>query len=96
MYTQFMEELSRGLVFLSAPDRDGLREALEAPVEMVGYRFESSAMVGDMLDALAGRGYRFVKVSTLIKGNQLLKEARSKRSELVASAGPTGAGVAHR
>jgi hypothetical protein len=50
---QFMEELSRGLVFLSAPDRDGLREALEAPVEMVGYRFESSAMVGDMLDALA-------------------------------------------
>ena len=51
---RFMEELSRGLVFLSAPDRDGLREALEAPVEMVGYRFESSAMVGDMLDALAG------------------------------------------
>ncbi len=50
---QFMEELSRGLVFLSAPDRDGLREALEAPVEMVGYRFESAAMVGDMLDALA-------------------------------------------
>jgi len=50
---RFMEELSRGLVFLSAPDRDGLREALEAPVEMVGYRFESSAMVGDMLDALA-------------------------------------------
>ncbi len=51
---RFMEELSRGLVFLSAPDRDGLREALELPVEMVGYRFESSAMVGDMLDALAG------------------------------------------
>ncbi|MBA3452580.1 MAG: protein kinase [Deltaproteobacteria bacterium] len=50
---RFMEELSRGLVFLSAPDRDGLREALEAPVEMVGYRFESSAMVGDMLEALA-------------------------------------------
>jgi serine/threonine protein kinase len=51
---RFMEELSRGLVFLSAPDREGLREALEQPVEMVGYRFESSAMVGDMLDALAG------------------------------------------
>jgi tRNA A-37 threonylcarbamoyl transferase component Bud32 len=50
---RFMEELSRGLVFLSAPDRDGLREALEQPVEMVGYRFESAAMVGDMLDALA-------------------------------------------
>ncbi|MBL9016091.1 MAG: protein kinase [Myxococcales bacterium] len=51
---RFMEELSRGLVFLSAPDREGLREALEQPVEMVGYRFESAAMVGDMLDALAG------------------------------------------
>jgi serine/threonine protein kinase len=51
---RFMEELSRGLVFLSAPDREGLREALELPVEMVGYRFESSTMVGDMLDALAG------------------------------------------
>ena len=51
---RFMEELSRGLVFLSAPDRDGLREALEQPVEMVGYRFESAAMVGDMLDVLAG------------------------------------------
>ena len=50
---RFMEELSRGLVFLSAPDREGLREALEQPVEMIGYKFESSAMVGDMLDALA-------------------------------------------
>lgn len=51
---RFLEELSRGLVFLSAPDREGLREALELPVEMVGYRFESASMVGDMLDALAG------------------------------------------
>jgi hypothetical protein len=50
---RFMEELSRGLVFLTAPDRDGLREALEQPVEMVGYRFESTTMVGDMLDALS-------------------------------------------
>src|SRR6185503_3237832 len=51
---RFMEELSRGLVFLQPPDRNGLREALVAPVEMVGYRFESSAMIEDMLDALAG------------------------------------------
>ncbi|MDX2094004.1 MAG: serine/threonine-protein kinase [Kofleriaceae bacterium] len=50
---RFMEELSRGLVFLTAPDREGLREALEQPVEMVGYRFENATMVGDMLDALA-------------------------------------------
>ncbi|MFN0247763.1 MAG: protein kinase domain-containing protein [Kofleriaceae bacterium] len=51
---RFMEELSRGLVFLSAPDREGLREALELPVEMVGYRYESPSMVDDMLEALAG------------------------------------------
>jgi len=49
---RFMEELSRGLVFLQPPDRTGLREALTAPVEMVGHRFESPAMVEDMLNAL--------------------------------------------
>jgi hypothetical protein len=50
----FMEELSRGLVFLAQPDLEGLREALVAPVEMVGHRFESAVMVEDMLEALAG------------------------------------------
>jgi eukaryotic-like serine/threonine-protein kinase len=50
---RFMEELSRGLVFLRPPDREGLREALVAPVEMLGYRFESDAIVGEMIDALA-------------------------------------------
>jgi len=51
---RFMEELSRGLVFLQAPDAAGLHEALIQPLEMVGYRFETSAMVDDMLRALAG------------------------------------------
>ncbi len=51
---RFLEELTRGLVFLSTPDRDALREALVAPIELVNYRFESSAMVADMLDALDG------------------------------------------
>ena len=51
---RFSEELSRGLVFLAQPDHDGLREALVQPIEMVGYRFETSAMVGEMIDALAG------------------------------------------
>ncbi len=49
---RLMEELSRGLVFLQPPDRSGLREALTAPIDMVGYRFESAAMIEDMLDAL--------------------------------------------
>src|SRR5262249_10644199 len=48
-----LDELSRGLGLLSTPDRAGLREALEQPLALVGYRFESSAIVGDMLDALA-------------------------------------------
>jgi eukaryotic-like serine/threonine-protein kinase len=51
---RLMEELSRGLTFLQPPDRNGLRDALVAPVEMVGYRFENAAMVEEMLDALAG------------------------------------------
>ncbi len=49
---RFMEELSRGLVFLQPPDRVGLREALVSPVEMVGHRFENPAMIEDMLNAL--------------------------------------------
>jgi serine/threonine protein kinase len=51
---RFMEELSRGLVFLQPPDRNGLREALVSPIEMVGHRFESPEMIEDMLSALAG------------------------------------------
>ncbi len=51
---RFMEELQRGMVFLAAPDRAGLREALVSPVEMVGYRYERESMVEDMLTALEG------------------------------------------
>ncbi|HEY8145158.1 MAG TPA: protein kinase [Kofleriaceae bacterium] len=53
----FLDELGRGLLFLSAPDRAGLREALVQPLEMVGYRCESDRMVDAMLaelDATAG------------------------------------------
>ncbi|HUS66990.1 MAG TPA: protein kinase, partial [Kofleriaceae bacterium] len=49
---RFLDDLSRGLVFLAPPDRAGLREALEAPIEMLGYRYESPGMVGAMLRAL--------------------------------------------
>ncbi|NVB77911.1 MAG: protein kinase [Kofleriaceae bacterium] len=51
---RFLEELSRGLVFLSAPDRAGLREALVAPLEMVGYELEGDHLVDHMLDELEG------------------------------------------
>ncbi|MCY1081973.1 serine/threonine-protein kinase [Archangium lansingense] len=46
---RFMSELSQGLYFLTAPNREGLRDALVQPAEMAGYQFESPAMVDDML-----------------------------------------------
>ncbi len=49
---RFMEEVSKGFVFLQPPDRVGLREALVSPIEMVGHRFENPAMIEEMLDAL--------------------------------------------
>nr|HEX4312354.1 protein kinase [Kofleriaceae bacterium] len=50
---RFLDELTRGLVVLAPPERASLREALIAPIDLVGHRFESSAMIEDMLDALA-------------------------------------------
>ncbi|HEX4454964.1 MAG TPA: serine/threonine-protein kinase [Kofleriaceae bacterium] len=50
----FADDLSRGLVFLATPDAAGLREALVQPIELVGYRFETDAMIDDMLESLAG------------------------------------------
>ena len=50
---RFVDELARGLVFVGALDDGGLREALIAPIDMVGYRFETQAMVDDMLRELA-------------------------------------------
>jgi len=54
----------------------------------------AALMLGDMLDSLARRGYRFVRVSTLIKGNRLLREARNRKSAQVASADLSG--ILHR
>jgi serine/threonine protein kinase len=47
-----LAELTRGLVFLTPPDRDGLRDALIQPAEMAGYQFEVPSMVESMLDHL--------------------------------------------
>jgi serine/threonine protein kinase len=48
----FMNELSKHLVFLAPPDRAGLRDSIVRPAEMVRYRFETPAMVENMLDTL--------------------------------------------
>ncbi len=50
---RFMEELAKGLFVLSPPDRASLKEAITEPVELLGYRYEDSAVVDDMLDALS-------------------------------------------
>jgi hypothetical protein len=51
---RFLEELTRGLFLLPPPDRDSLREAIVRPAELAGYRYESRAVVEDMLNALGG------------------------------------------
>ena len=48
-----MAELTQGLFFLDPPSREGLRDALVQPAELAGYRFETPAMVDDMLEHLA-------------------------------------------
>jgi WD40 repeat protein/serine/threonine protein kinase len=50
----FLAEATRGLCFLRPMARDGLRDALLRPLEAVGYRFESAAMIEAMLDGLDG------------------------------------------
>ncbi|MBK9070991.1 MAG: protein kinase [Myxococcales bacterium] len=49
----FLDELTRGLFFLSPPDAVGLREAIVAPAELAGYRFETPAIADDMVRSLA-------------------------------------------
>ncbi|MDC0712659.1 serine/threonine-protein kinase [Stigmatella sp. ncwal1] len=49
---RFMGELSQGLFFLTAPNQEGLRDALVQPAEMAGYRFESPEMISSMLEHL--------------------------------------------
>ncbi|MGE5181753.1 MAG: protein kinase domain-containing protein [Acidobacteriota bacterium] len=48
---RFVDELTRGLVFLQPPSRGGLEEALVSPLVTLGYGFEPG-IVRDMLEAL--------------------------------------------
>lgn len=52
----FLGELSRGLFFLSAPDKENLRETLVRPAELAGYAFEDTAIVDDIVQTAARRG----------------------------------------
>lgn len=48
----FMDEFSKGLVFLGPPTPEGLRQALTRPAELAGYRFETDTMVNEMVSYL--------------------------------------------
>jgi len=56
VHKQFLAEVTRGLLFLAAPDEDNLREALVRPAELAGYTFEDRTIVDDMLAAVTSRG----------------------------------------
>jgi hypothetical protein len=51
-----LNELSRGLFFLSAPDADNLRETLVRPAELAGYTFGDPWIVEDMMMAATSKG----------------------------------------
>jgi hypothetical protein len=50
---RFLDDLTRGLVFLQPLGREGLLEALVQPIEMLGYRYEVPELAREMVDALA-------------------------------------------
>ena len=52
----FLNELTRGLFFLSAPDMDNLRETLVRPAELAGYTFDDAWIVEDMMQAATSKG----------------------------------------
>jgi hypothetical protein len=55
-HKHFLSELTRGLFFLTAPDRDNLKETLVRPAELAGYMFEDPRIVEDMMQAASSRG----------------------------------------
>ncbi|MCG8424618.1 MAG: protein kinase [Proteobacteria bacterium] len=46
------DRISSGITMLPPMNRDDMREALVRPLEVTGYRFESNALVDEMLDEL--------------------------------------------
>src|SRR5205814_1616686 len=52
--TGLAELVSRGTVLVGPLGRRGLRSALVSPAEAVSHRFESEALVDEMLDGLSG------------------------------------------
>ena len=80
---RFLDELTPGLVFLAPPDRDSLREILVQPLEAIGHRFESEAIVDEMVDSLAGKPGA---LPLLQFAASKLWEARERRARLLTTA----------
>ncbi len=55
-YKDLSSDLSRGLFFLNAPDRENLRETLVRPAELAGYTFEDKEVVQHMMQVATSRG----------------------------------------
>jgi len=94
----FLAEVTRGLFFLRAMSRDGLREALTRPLEATGYRFETDDMVEAMLDRIEHTKSPLPLLQFMAAR---LWEARERRGRLLTresydkSGGVTGALSAH-
>ncbi|MGE3459936.1 MAG: AAA family ATPase, partial [Kofleriaceae bacterium] len=81
-HKQFLAELTRGLFFLTAPDRDNLRETVQRPAELAGYAFEDPAIVEDMLQVASSRG----ALPLLSFAASRLWDARDREQRLLTSA----------
>ena len=56
VHKRFLAELTRGLFFLSAPDRENLWETVVRPAELAGYTFEHPSIVEDLMASATSRG----------------------------------------
>jgi eukaryotic-like serine/threonine-protein kinase len=55
-YKEHLTDLSRGQFFLTAPDRENLRETIIRPAELGGYAFEDAEVIEHMLQVATSRG----------------------------------------
>lgn len=51
-YPELMEKVTRDVTILQAPNSQGLHDAIVRPAQLVGYSFEDSAMVDEMVNSL--------------------------------------------
>jgi len=80
---EFASALMRGLTLLATPGEEALREALELPLGLAGYQFESPEIIDDMLDGL-GSGTGVLPLLQFVADS--LWTARDKDSKMLTRA----------